>query len=139
MPSLHTSLFDIHGTPQLFSAFVNERVTLVYRIGDVEARGISAIVRDKSTAMEMDASGDAIKQERCTIEISVDPGSPWGGIADPQLKASWEIIDENGVSTMWGVDPYPGRGIEAISGSLAVIHLVRMYGVAKSIPNYRPQ
>lgn len=139
MPSLHTSLFDIHGTPQLFSAFVNERVQLVYRIGDVEAHGISAVVRDKSVAMEMDSSGDAIKQERCTIEISVDPGSPWGGVESPQLKATWEIIGEDGVSTMWGVDPYPGKGIESVSGSLAVIHLVRMYGMAKSIPNYRVQ
>jgi hypothetical protein len=108
----------------------------VYRIGDTEARGIVAIVRDRQTAMEMDASGDAIKQERITIVISTDPGSPWGGVADPQLRSTWEIT-EDGVSTMWGVDPYPGRGIESVSESLAVVHLVRMYGMAKSIPNYR--
>jgi hypothetical protein len=139
MPSLWRSLFDIHATPQLFTSFGNERVQLVYRIGDAEAHGIFGVVRDRATAMEMDTSGDAIKQERCTIVISTDPGSPWGGVESPQLKATWEIIGEDGVSTMWGVDPYPGKGIESLSESLAVIHLVRMYGMAKSIPNYRVQ
>lgn len=137
MPSLWRSLFDIHATGQIFAVFENERVSVVYRIGDTEAHGITAIVRDRQTAMEMDASGDAIKQERITIVISTDPGSPWGGVADPQLRATWEITGEDGVATMWGVDPYPGRGIESLSDSLAVVHLVRMYGMAKSIPNYR--
>lgn len=139
MPSLARHLFEVHATPTLLSFFGDTRVRLTYRIGDTVQAGIVGVIRDRQIAMEMDSAGDAIKQERCTVVISTDPGSPWGGVESPQLKATWEIAGDDGVSTTWGVDPYPGRGIEAISESLALIHLVRMYGMAKSIPNYRPQ
>lgn len=139
MPSLARHLYDTHATPTLFNTFSNERVDIVYRMGDVETRNIKGIVRDRQIAMEMDAIGDVNKEERCSIVISSDPSSIWGGIAAPQLKATWEIVDENNESSVWVTDASPGRGIEALSESLVMVHLVRLQAMAKSTPNYRPQ
>jgi hypothetical protein len=137
MPSLARSLYDSHATPTLYSYFANDRVLLDYTIGDTQVAGIVGIIRDRQIAMDEDPLGDTIKQDRRSIVICSDPTSPYKGVAEPQLKAIWTIHEEDGTDTTWGVDPSIGRGVEALSESLILIHLVRMHTVSKNIPNYR--
>lgn len=137
MLSLARFFTAIHGVPVTWQTHGCQRVVLSCRIGEDEQADIVGIIRDRQTSMEVDQLGDMTKQERCSVVVCADELSPFGGIADPQLKSVWEMRDEGGDATTWAVDPTPGRGIESLSGSMAVIHLVRSYGVAKAGPATR--
>lgn len=139
MPSLARSLFAGHAAPILLDYFGDERVRLTYTIGNTEVSGIIGVVRDQQKAFEEDAVGDVLKHDRMSIVICTDPASPWGGVADPQLKAIWTLTEEDGTESQWSCDTQIGRGIEALSKTFALIHLVRLGTVSKSIPNYRIQ
>lgn len=137
MLSLARFLTAIHGVPVTWQTHGCQRVVLSCRTGEDEQANIVGIIRDRQTSMDVDQLGDLTKQERCTVVVCVDELSPFGGVASPQLKTTWEMRDEDGEVTTWVVDPQPGRGIESLSASMAVIHLVRSYGVAKSGPATR--
>lgn len=124
--SFASNLFGHHGMPSLFSTFGDDAVELVYRIGDNE-QIVHGIRRAQSIEMRLDEHGDSVKVRVCQVVISTDSTHPWNGIADPQVTATWEIKEQGAPSgDRWSVDTEPGKGIQSISESLAVIHLVRM-------------
>lgn len=130
--SFASNLFSHHGVPSLFATFGDDAVELVYRIGDTECK-LHGIVRAQAVEMRIDEHGDNIKSRVCQIVVSVDPTHPWGGIADPQATATWEIKQPGQSSgDRWAVDTEPGKGIQSLSESLAVIHLIRMSAASRA-------
>lgn len=130
--SLFSSMYQTHGIPSLFATFGDDAVEMVYRIGDKVVK-LHGIRRAQAVEMRIDEHGDNIKSRVCQVVVSADPTHPWGGIADPQATATWEI-KEPGQSSgdRWAVDSEPGKGIQSLSESLAVIHLIRMSAGTRS-------
>lgn len=130
--SLFGQLFQTHGVPSLFATFGDDAVELVYRIGDTECK-LHGIVRAEAIEMRVDEHGDNIKSRVCQVVISSDATHPWGGIPDPQATATWEIKRPGQSSgDRWAVDTEPGKGIQSVSESLAVIHLIRMSAASRA-------
>lgn len=136
--SLAQYFFDRGGKPALMGTFAEYGVEVTYRVGDTTVAGITAIVRSKATIFEQDVNGDIVKRETLSIVIDADESSPWRGIANPQLKAVFDLFDTcTGETTTYAVDSSPGKGISAISRSICIVDLVRNLGVARSYSDYR--
>lgn len=138
--SLAQFFFDRSGKPALMDTFAESEVDVTYRVGDTVVPGITAIIRSKETLFEQDVNGDIVKREKLSLVVDADEDSIWRGIAEPQLKATFDLFDRcTGVTTTYAVDSSPGNGIKAISRSICVIDLVRNLGVARSYSDYRIQ
>jgi hypothetical protein len=129
--SIFGHLFKSHGMPSLFRTFGDDSVDLIYRIGDTDCR-LQGIKRHEAVEMRQDDRGSGIKVRVCQIVISTEPTHPWGGIADPQATATWTIRVPGKADQTWAVDTEPGKGIESITESRAVIHLVRETAATRS-------
>ncbi len=129
--SLFRHIYDQTVVPTLMTAFAENSVIAFYRIGNSETE-IRLIDRGERIEIEMDSEGDEIKRRRKQVVICTDPDSPWGGVADPQLTGQIEI---GGVA--WNISPSAGQAAESVTGSFAVLNLVRSAGVSKSYQGSR--
>lgn len=135
--SLLSSMFNALARPAAFHFFGDERVRFEYIVGDVCLR-CDGMLRNMRQEFRVDEMGDRLKVTTAELVISSDPLSPHGGVAAPQIKALWHITRPHEThATVWAVDDEPGRGINLIDESFAVIHLVRKGVAAKGSANLR--
>lgn len=137
MPSYAAHLFDSRATPSIFSQFADSDVRLTYQMGDTEVRGIVGVIRSVDQTFAEEEFGDILKPQRCQAVICTDPTSPWGGVENPQLKAYITVTEPDGTETEWSIDPSEGAGIQNLTTSFALLHLVRHEGVVKAAPGTR--
>ena len=132
--SLFRSYFDAHAAPALLHYQADRRLAdITYQMGDVEIRGLDCVVRPRQQEIVMDDDGSDLKREICSLVYRSNPcDTCWRGVEDTQLKGQFVFTESNGDETVWGIDTLPGRGVEANTGSLTTVHLVRLTGVAKT-------
>lgn len=126
-------VYDKSAVVPLFDMFSDDAVDVVYTIRDAAPVTVQAIIRNRVVEVDGDDEmGDKTKVVSLDVVVSTDPAGPWGGVADPQLLSTWEV---EGVT--YNVDPRPGKGIQALTDSLALISLRRSTAMNKAFPNYR--
>ncbi|TXH44327.1 MAG: hypothetical protein E6Q97_32850 [Desulfurellales bacterium] len=126
-------VYDKAAVVPLFDMFSDDAVDVVYTMRDASPVTLKAIIRNRVVEMDGDDSfGDKTKVVSLDVVISTDASGPWGGVADPQLLATWEV---DGVQ--YNADPRPGKGVQVLSDSLALVSLRRSTAVNKAFPNYR--
>lgn len=134
--SFARALYEQCGLPQLWSAFSDDRVLITYEMNGVtkQCRGILRDVR-----LDLVQSDDGILEKRVIgqLVVSRDEYSVMGGIDDPQLKATFTINDGQGRQSTWSVMSNEGVAIEAKTGSLVVINIVKTRAAAISRREYR--
>lgn len=131
MPSFIRSLYDSHAAPMLLHDFADDGILITYEIGQTSTE-LRGIVRNSRVEMQMDENGDQLKRHRCQIVITTNPESAYGGVVEPQLTARF-VINEH----RWAIEPVEGRAVEALTGSFAILNLVRTSGVTKSYSGSR--
>lgn len=115
----------------LLHDFADDGILITYEIGQTSTE-LRGIVRNSRVEMQMDENGDQLKRHRCQIVITTNPESAYGGVVEPQLTARF-VINEH----RWAIEPVEGRAVEALTGSFAILNLVRTSGVTKSYSGSR--
>lgn len=135
--SVFRSLFDLYGVPTLMSTFVEPDLEFIYEINGEETR-ITGYQRAKRVTLEETEDGDLNRVTRLQIVFSTDPFSDWGGVACPQIKASYKITDDvTDEIVSFSVDSHEREAYESISGSFVMVNLVRREPVSRASKGYR--
>jgi len=137
MSSFFRAVFARHAITPLFQLFADKGVAVVYRFGAEEPIRLRAVIRAESTDFRDLEFGDILKPRFREIWISTNPGSPWGGVEDPQLGASFTFEEQDGTETEYSVDPTTGAGVRRLTTGLAIIGLRRNEAAAKVGPQLR--
>lgn len=118
-------IYASQGVPTLMH-FLGETSAGVYSSpADVDVDCVG-IITNIGKEVEGDDTGDRLRISREWI-ISTDPKSEWGGVAEPETKAT-AMID--GVL-------YAVEDVEAISENLSRLSLVKLPLKRRSRPNFR--
>lgn len=134
MSSLFGYLFSSLGSPSLLRTFGDDTTELVYRIGDTELV-VKGIVRHEGVETRIDPTGKNLKVRTTSVVVTTDASLPeWSGIETPQLTATWIIRKAGKPDTKWAVDTEPGRGIEALTESKSIVHLIYQGVITQSHP-----
>jgi hypothetical protein len=102
------------------------RAGVTYIDPNIDPVELTAIVGPEESDESAGLDGRSRRRVR-SVTISLDPNSPWGGVADPGEHAELEI---DGV--VWAI-----AAIEKRTANLATLRVVRVGAVEKSREAYR--
>lgn len=135
--SLFRSIFDLYGSPTIMAVYGEPDLDFVYDISGDQTR-VSGYQRSKKVTLEETEDGDLNRVTRLQIVFSTDPFSQWGGVAVPQIKATYEITDQvTGEIAKFAVDSHERDAYESISGSFVLVNLVQREPVSRASSGFR--
>lgn len=111
------SLFEEHGDPQPITVTKNDGTVF----------SCSAIVRAATDEYETDQEGLRTRATRCSIVIARDASGGYGGVPEVHATDKVTIADK-----VWAIDEQLGKGIQAKTGELQEVFLVRTQAVRRS-------
>ncbi|KKN53087.1 hypothetical protein LCGC14_0605990 [marine sediment metagenome] len=103
-----------HGQPGIYSPVGAPDIPVTIILGPEETE-------------EEERRGDRILVQRCEGTITVDPDSDFGGVASPDEAAE---VTVSGV--LWSVE-----GLAGLTGSYAILKLVRRSSIERALEGYR--
>lgn len=133
MTSLFRDLFDSVAVHLVFCDFGDPDVSLAFTdSAGVITEDIQAIWRAESSELVEDESGNVIDMTVVQIVMSVTPGPPYNGLSSIDLEGTFT---KDGFD--WDIDAREGRGVEAKSESIAIVHLISREPVTQQPPGRR--
>lgn len=73
-----------------------------------------------------------VKRYTRNVTISTDPDSKWKGVADPQLTATFTVVESDATTATYSIEDVPSR-----AAGFAVLKLIRSPAMELTRPRYR--